>query len=237
MANHWGGTIHKWFAEKMCVWGTLHHSLSPSHNKGTLPIGSICRAWQQICMQISEYSWALNMCSDLIFLITQASEKKKKFHWWKADNSVSNDSGSHEINDKFVLWANVQDILILQHFASDIYVCRQHFHYHKACLIFLSCVRGAPHYRWLSALDLVALSVSPCLSPAVSTYFRTYTHDRVDREKGQQRVEEEEEEGGEEALCKHWGHGANQRGPPCLSPISPAEGFDSPDCLQYWDTQ
>lgn len=164
-------------------------------------------------------------------------EKKKKFSWWKADNSVSNDSGSHEINDKFVLWANVQDILILQHFASDIYVCRQHFHYHKACLIFLSCVRGAPHYRWLSALDLVALSVFPSLSPAVFSYFRTlYTRPSRPGEGATER-RGEEREGGREALCKHWGHGANQRGPPCLSPISPAEGFDSPDCLQYWDTQ
>lgn len=128
----------------------------------------------------------------------QALEKKKKrkFRWWKADNSVSNDSRSHEINDKFVLWANVQDILILQHFASDIYVCRRRFHYHKACLIFLSCVRGPPHYRWLSALDLEALSVSPSPPPAVSMYFRSYTHDRVNRARGQQRGEEEERECG-----------------------------------------
>lgn len=177
-----------------------------------------------------------------IYLITDRrwrKKKKREFRWWKADNSVSNDSRSHEINDKFVLWANVQDILILQHFASDIYVCRRRFHYHKACLIFLSCVRGPPHYRWLSALDLEALSVSPSPPPAVSMYFRSYTHDRVNRARGQQRGEEEERECGVGwgGGSKHRGHGANQRGPPCLSPISPAEGFDSPDCLQYWDTQ
>lgn len=77
-------------------------------------------------------------------------------------------------------------------------VARAFCYYHKACLIFLSCVRGLPHYRWLSALDLVALSVSPALSPAVSTYSRTYTHDTVGRERvGNKR----EKEGGGGEHC------------------------------------
>lgn len=99
------------------------------------------------------------------------SRRRLRERWNSTDEKriipSTNDWGSHESNEKFVLWENVQDILILQHFPSDIYACRLRFHYHKACLIFISCARGLPHYRWLSALDLVALSVSPSLSPAV----------------------------------------------------------------------
>lgn len=57
-----------------------------------------------------------------------------------------NDSSSTEINDKFVLCSSLQDILILQHFTSDIYVYRSRLHYHHGCLIILS-VRGQPSCR------------------------------------------------------------------------------------------
>lgn len=120
---------------------------------------------------------------DSIYLIRQGLKgKKEKFHWWTADNPVSNDTGSHEINVKFVLWARLQDILILQHFTSNIYVCRQLFHYHKACLIFLSCVRGLPHYRWLSVLDLEALFCLPfSFSSCVHVLQDLYTRQPRDR--------------------------------------------------------
>lgn len=68
---------------------------------------------------------------------------------WRDEKLITlspNDSSSIEVNDKFVLCTNLQDILILQHFASDIYVYRSRLHYHQGCLIILSA-RGRTRYR------------------------------------------------------------------------------------------
>lgn len=213
-------------------------------------IRALCR-WFPIAGLYTRAAFSyLNMLEplkcDRIYLINRGLEGGGwKSHWWGADNSVSNHSESREINDKFVLWASLRDVLILHRFTSNIYVCRQLFHYHRACLIFLSCARGPPHYRWLSAPDLKApfchrLSSFPQLCPRTSGHTEHTTEsaarqgDEEMKRRGSGQGEEEEEE---EAVCTHRGRGASQRGPPCLSPISPAEGFDSPDCLQYWDTQ
>lgn len=149
MADRWGGTIHKWFAEKMCVCAFLRHGRSPSHNKGVLPIRSICRAPAFSCLNIP----APLLGCKFIYHSRQGRGGKSIWTDEKLISPPPNDSSSTEINDKFVLCTSLQDILILQHFTFDIYVCRSRLHYHRGCLIILS-VRRQPSCRWLTALDL-----------------------------------------------------------------------------------
>lgn len=132
--------------------------------------------------------------------------ERENSHWWIADNSVSDDSGSHEINDKFALWANVHDVLILPHFASDIYACRGRFHYHRACLIFLSCVRGTATLQMIECAGFsVVLLPFLQLWPCTSGHIHTHRHDRVNRERGHQR------EGGKKRKRGGGEEGANLR--------------------------